>query len=192
VTDDLDDAEGAETSGRLLHPMLLTAAGGALACSVVFDVASKTGHETMWARAAMWLVVLGLAGVLVGLATGLVELRRLPPASAARRSAATGMKVTVLAAVLFGASLVVRRTRLDQLIDGSPVVSMVLSVAGLVVLAAAVRLLNDLVRTSGAPAALRGGGSTMVAGRAPKPDPTRPVHPAVAATRERRRSEAAD
>ena len=115
-----------------MHALLVTLPVGALACSVLFDVASHLAQRIEFARPSFWLVTVGLvAGVVAGL-VGLVAAARLPHGSPARRLMVRHLAVTDAALALFAVSLVTRRGMLPEQSVGWT--SIALSVLGLVLL----------------------------------------------------------
>lgn len=134
-------------SGRPFHPLLVTLPLGAWTCSVIFDVVSMVIRESMWARGAMWLVIIGLAGAVSAAAVGLIDFMSLSAGSSARASAVAHLRAGCTAIGLFAASLAIRRTHLDDLSGGTPVLAFVFSVAGMGALGVSASLGNRLVFT---------------------------------------------
>jgi uncharacterized membrane protein len=146
--------------------------------SFAFDVVSRFAGELMWARAAMWLVTIGLVGGVVAAIVGWLDQRRLPAAHRGRAHVHATLNLAVIG--LFAASLAVRRSRLSDLVSGSPAWAIAFSAVALVVLAASSWLGNALAFSSRGP--VTSAGADERAERCDR-DPGLPVHPAVAAAR---------
>ncbi|WP_055478887.1 DUF2231 domain-containing protein [Sphaerimonospora mesophila] len=83
--------------GHPFHPMLVTVPIGAWVASLVFDVASLFASEPEFpARAAMWLIGLGVIGALAAAMVGFLDLLAIPPGTRAFRVGLTHMALNLL------------------------------------------------------------------------------------------------
>lgn len=131
-----------------LHPLLVTLPIGAFACTLAFDVASRSAEGYVFARGAMWLSIIGLVGMVLAGAVGMADARRRAhPATPAQRMAARHLLLNAGAFVAFGGALWVRRTSLDDLVSGSPTPAIVLTAVGSLLVLGAAILGGDLATT---------------------------------------------
>ena len=134
----MDRAEPVRLLGAKLHPLLVCVPIGAYVCTVAFDLASRWSEGKVYARGALWLLAIGLASSVVAGVVGAVDgRRRLVVGDDERLVVGRHVLLNITAFVLFAISLVVRRSDLDALVDGTPTSALVLSVVGLVVVLAA-------------------------------------------------------
>ena len=127
--------------GVPVHPLLVTVPIGAFLCALAFDVASVTVEGYVFARGAMWLVVSGLVASFAAAVFGVMDARRrVEPKTSDQRRAGRHVLVNAAAVVTFAANLVVRRSSLDELVDGTPVPALVLTVVGVALLLVAMWL----------------------------------------------------
>lgn len=125
-----DHARGPlRVAGAALHPLAVTVPIGALVCAFLFDLASLWVEAEVYARGAMWLSIIGLAGALLAAVGGLADAgRRTLRGTPARHLAMRHLLLNGLVVVLVAVALGSRRTSLDTLAtDGSPVAAVVLS-----------------------------------------------------------------
>jgi uncharacterized membrane protein len=126
----------AGTYGHPLHPILVTVPIGTWVASLVFDIASHLVHRPGFlAQGSLWLIGIGVLGALAAACAGFLDLFAVPPGTRAFRTALIHMSLslTVTAAYAIGFAW-----RLGDYQDpaGVPVPRLVLSTAGLAVLAA--------------------------------------------------------
>jgi uncharacterized membrane protein len=121
-----------------LHPLLVTVPIGAFVCALAFDLASVWVEPYVYARGAMWLVIIGLVAALVAGVVGVLDSRRrVRPGSVEGKLATRHLLLNGVALVAFAVGLWIRRTNLDTfLTDGTPVAAVVLSLVGVLFLAA--------------------------------------------------------
>lgn len=127
--------------GVPVHPLLVTVPIGAFLCALAFDLASVTVEGYVFARGAMWLVVIGLVASFAAAVFGAVDARRrVEPESSDQRRAGRHVLANAAAFLAFAASLVVRRSSLIELVDGTPIPALVLTVIGVILLLVAMWL----------------------------------------------------
>ncbi|MFN7147891.1 MAG: DUF2231 domain-containing protein [Microthrixaceae bacterium] len=118
--------------GHPIHPALAPIAIGAWVSAVAFDLASVFVEGRAYGRPAQWLVLIGIVAALVASVPGFLDYRRLTKGSTAHKVATTHLIVMDLVLLCFIASFFIRRADQDQLLDGTPIPALVLSLIGLV------------------------------------------------------------
>jgi len=95
--------------GHPIHPIVVTIPIGAFVCALIFDLAARTADDPeTYARGAALLLIIGLAGVVLAAAFGLLDLLAIPRRTRAFRVGITHMVCNVVAGLLFAASLALR------------------------------------------------------------------------------------
>ena len=119
--------------GHPFHPQVVTLPIGAFVASLLFDLGARLGwvDESGAAFAAAWLLVIGLAGTVLAMALGVMDLSTIPDRTKASRTAVAHGAVNSVAAAVLALSAFVRFTRGT---DEVPLVAFLLSVAGVLVL----------------------------------------------------------
>lgn len=90
--------------GHPVHPPAVALPSALFPASFLADVVLLATGDPFWWRAAFWLIVLGLAGTVLAIVTGLLEFRHVPGGQAertARRHRVMGIAVFVLYVVVF-------------------------------------------------------------------------------------------
>jgi uncharacterized membrane protein len=96
--------------GHPFHPALVTVPIGAWICSFVFDVVSKRADDpVIYGRGAYWLIGIGIAGALVAVPFGLMDLLTIPRSTTAWRTGLVHAAVNDVVLVLFLISFLSRR-----------------------------------------------------------------------------------
>ena len=122
--------------GHPLHPMLIPIPIGAWVLSLVFDVASRVGPDgAQMARAAWWLVGLGVLGALAAATLGFLDLMAIPPGTRVFRIGLLHAGTNLTATALFAVDFLLRRGHLDEA-GGVPLPLIALSVVGVLLLGA--------------------------------------------------------
>jgi uncharacterized membrane protein len=117
VSDDLDRAKhpisvAAGPYGHPFHPILVTVPIGAWIGSLVLDIGSRAADNGGGlARAAWWMIALGVIGAAVAAIFGLMDFARLPKRSPAGRTALIHMVLNVIVLALFVISYIWREDR---------------------------------------------------------------------------------
>lgn len=114
--------------GHPFHSLLVAIPIGAWSAAIVFDIIALVGGDTAFAMGAAWLLVIGLAGAVLAIATGLLDFSTLTPGTRARRMALTHLFLNLAVTVLMVASVLVRFTRDDA---GANVAGFVLALVGM-------------------------------------------------------------
>jgi uncharacterized membrane protein len=98
--------------GHPFHPILVTVPIGAWVCSLVLDIASRTADDGGdLARAAYWLIGIGIIGALAAALFGLLDLLAIPNRTRAQRVGLTHMAINLVVVGLFVASFIWRASR---------------------------------------------------------------------------------
>jgi uncharacterized membrane protein len=96
--------------GHPFHPALVTVPIGAWICSLVFDVVSKRADDpVVYGRGAYWLIGIGIAGALIAVPFGLMDLLTIPRGTPAWRTGLLHAAVNDVVLVLFLVSFLSRR-----------------------------------------------------------------------------------
>lgn len=104
--------------GHPFHPLLVTVPIGAWVASLVFDLASYwAGEPEVFAKAAFWLIGLGIVGALVAALFGLLDLLVIPRGTRAFTTGLIPMGLNLTVVALFAVGFAMRRGQLD---DGAP------------------------------------------------------------------------
>jgi len=118
--------------GHPIHPITVTIPIGAFVSALIFDLAAMMADDAEpYARGAALLLVIGLGGVVVAAAFGLMDLLAIPRRTRAFRVGMTHMVVNVIASLLFAVSLAMR---IDDLTEEAGTPALVVLLAGLAVL----------------------------------------------------------
>lgn len=136
--------------GRPLHPVIAAVAIGAWFCSFGFDLVSRVA-DTAWVyeRGAYVLTAIGVVVGVVAATVGFADLVQIPRETRAFHVGVRHLVCMDSCLVLFTASLMIRRSSDFEWHAGVGVVPMGLSIAGLMVLGAGVRLGSRLTYTHG-------------------------------------------
>lgn len=95
--------------GHPLHPILVTVPIGAWVSSLVFDIASHfAGGAGSLARAAAWLIAIGLIGALAAASIGFLDLFAIPAGTRAFRTGLIHMTVNLSVIVAYAIGLIWR------------------------------------------------------------------------------------
>jgi uncharacterized membrane protein len=98
--------------GHPFHPILVTVPIGAWIGSLVLDIGSRAADNGGGlARAAWWMIALGIIGAAVAAIFGLLDFTRLPKRSTAGRTALIHMTLNVIVLACFVASWIWREDR---------------------------------------------------------------------------------
>jgi uncharacterized membrane protein len=98
--------------GHPFHPILVTVPIGAWIGSLVLDVGSRAAENGGGlARAAWWMIALGIVGAAAAAIFGLMDFSRLPKRSPAARTARVHLGVNVVVVAMFAISYVWRAAR---------------------------------------------------------------------------------
>lgn len=119
--------------GHPFHPQVVTLPIGAFTASLLFDLGARLGwiDESGAAFASFWLLVIGVAGALLAMTLGVMDLSTIPDKTKASRTAVTHGAINSVATAVLALSAFVRYSRgLDEV----PLVAFLLSVAGLLVM----------------------------------------------------------
>jgi uncharacterized membrane protein len=96
--------------GQPWLPLLTPVPVGAFVCSVVFDFGSRGAEEqVVYARAAFWLVGLGVVAAVVAGTLLVLDLLVVAPRTSAHRTAVARVATWVAAVLVFAASFAYRR-----------------------------------------------------------------------------------
>jgi len=95
--------------GHPLHAMLVVFPLGLLFTSFLFDLIYLSRRDPFWRRAAFWLVLVGTAGALASVATGLFDYLSIPMPPHARDTATTHLFLGLAVTVLYGLQVWLRR-----------------------------------------------------------------------------------
>lgn len=119
--------------GHPFHPQVVTLPIGAFTASLLFDIGARLGWvDTSGAAfASAWLLVIGVAGALLAMALGVMDLSTIPDKTKASRTAVTHGAVNSVATAVLALSAFIRFYRGT---DEVPLVAFLLSVAGLLIL----------------------------------------------------------
>lgn len=116
--------------GQPTAPLVLALPVGAWATSVVFDLASHAANEeVVYARAAFWLIGVGLVGAVAAGVPLVLDALLLARRTPVRRLATSGLVALGVAVVAFGASFLLRRGLTS--FEATPPGPFALSVVGL-------------------------------------------------------------
>jgi uncharacterized membrane protein len=109
--------------GHPFHPILVTVPIGAWVASLVLDLGSRAADDpTGLARAAQWLVALGILGALAAALFGFLDLLTIPRGTAAFRTGLTHMALNLLVVGLFVVSLALRAgDAADRPVEGTSI-----------------------------------------------------------------------
>jgi uncharacterized membrane protein len=120
--------------GHPFHPIAVTVPIGAWVVSLFFDIASHlaSGPATL-ARAAQWLIAIGIIGALLAAALGSLDLLTIARGTRTRRIALTHMTINLVVTVAFVADFLWRQNTNDGPVPAGP---LTLSVISLVLLGA--------------------------------------------------------
>jgi uncharacterized membrane protein len=117
-------------SGVPVHRVLAVFPLGLLGTSCFFDLAWMVVGKAELASVARWLIAAGVAGGAIAAAVGLLDWRRIPTGSEARRLGALHGTANLLVEILFAVSWFLR----DPRTAGPPSAALALSTAGLLLL----------------------------------------------------------
>jgi uncharacterized membrane protein len=96
--------------GHPFHPILVTVPIGAWVASLIFDIASYlTDSPAFAARAALWLVAIGVVGALAAAMVGFLDFVVIPPRTPAFRVALAHMTLNLVVTAAFAGGFVWRR-----------------------------------------------------------------------------------
>jgi uncharacterized membrane protein len=97
--------------GHPFHPILVTIPIGAWVSSLVLDIASHVvDHPAGLARAAYWLVAIGVIGAVAAALFGLLDLLTIPRGTRAFRTGLIHMTLNLAVVALFIGSFAIRRS----------------------------------------------------------------------------------
>ncbi|EMY34942.1 hypothetical protein D477_007039 [Arthrobacter crystallopoietes BAB-32] len=95
--------------GHPFHPILVTVPIGAWIAAVIFDVAAMfTAEPEAFARGAVWLTGIGIAGALVAAVFGFLDYSQLAPETRARRTATLHMMLNLIVTMFFIVAFMLR------------------------------------------------------------------------------------
>jgi uncharacterized membrane protein len=95
--------------GHPVHPVLVSIPIGSFVAALIFDLAARAAADPEpYARGAALLLIIGLAGVVLAAAFGLLDLQAIPRRTRAFRVGIFHMSANVAAAILFAVSLAMR------------------------------------------------------------------------------------
>lgn len=95
--------------GHPFHALLVTIPIGAWTASLVFDILGLvTGDTALFGPGAAWLIVIGLAGAVLAIVTGLLDYGTLTKKTRAHRMATTHLIVNLIVSALFVVGAVLR------------------------------------------------------------------------------------
>jgi len=120
--------------GHPFHPMLVTIPIGPFVATLAFDIASVVIEGRAYGRPAVWLSAIGIVSGVVAAAFGLMDFRRLTTGTRAHATAVRHMVLMDVVLVCFVLGFFVRRADSTQYLDGTPILALVLSAVGVVVL----------------------------------------------------------
>jgi uncharacterized membrane protein len=119
----------ASIAGHPIHPMLVPIAIGGFLLSFAFDlICMSTGNANPWATLAYYVMLGGIAGALVAVLPGLVDLLSLP-AGPIKRTAVTHMGINLTVVALYICNAWMRHGNMNDL-----KVPMILSVIAILLL----------------------------------------------------------
>lgn len=84
-----------------LHPMLVLIPAGAWITSFVLDIIFLASGATFWFIAAMWVMVIGIAGAVLAALAGFTDLFTLPMTNEPKRTGLEHMWLNLLITVLY-------------------------------------------------------------------------------------------
>jgi uncharacterized membrane protein len=99
----------AEISGHPMHPMLVLLPAGAWITSLVFDIVFQATGNSFWFVAALWTIVVGIAGALVAAVAGMWDLFTLPLSDQPKRVGLTHMTLNLIIVLFYIINVVVVR-----------------------------------------------------------------------------------
>ncbi|MFC3686805.1 DUF2231 domain-containing protein [Aquipuribacter hungaricus] len=119
--------------GHPFHAQVVTLPIGAFTASLLFDLGARLGwvDTSSAAFASAWLLAIGLAGAVLAMALGVMDLTTIPDRTKANRTAVTHGTINSVASVILALSAFLR---FSQGTDEVPTAAFVLSVVGLLVL----------------------------------------------------------
>lgn len=122
--------------GHPFHPILVTIPIGAWVASLVFDVISRVGDESVvFTKGAYWLIGIGIVGALLAAMFGFLDLFGIPSGTRAFKIGLTHMSLNLTVVAVFAIGFVLRHSHLRDA-DGTPIGLLVLSVVALLLLGA--------------------------------------------------------
>ncbi|MCB1002643.1 MAG: DUF2231 domain-containing protein, partial [Acidimicrobiales bacterium] len=96
--------------GQPLHPLLVTLPIGAWVTSFAFDLAAHAANEeVVYARAAFWLVGIGVVGAVAAATAGALDLLTVPRDTPAWRTGLVHLGLNAVTVVAFSVSFLARR-----------------------------------------------------------------------------------
>jgi uncharacterized membrane protein len=162
---------GAGRYGQPLHPLLVTIPIGAWVISFAFDLAAHGANEEfVYARAAFWLIGVGIVGAVAASVPGILDLLTIERGTPAFRTGFTHLVLSDVALVAFVISFLVRRG--NDSLQAASVPVLLLSVVALAALAVSAWLGIRLTYRYGirvADEATQREGFTLGDGSAPSP-----------------------
>ena len=100
----------AKLFGQPAEPMFVMFPLGLLPSAVVFDIVYLTTGRLIWAHAAFWMIVAGIAGALAGALFAALDWFSIPSGTRAKRVGLLHEAANIAVIALFGVSLLLRRS----------------------------------------------------------------------------------